>query len=263
MRRRHISEDQLLAEIAVNVGSSTKKIAARLFEFADKVGAESVGRHNSISVRFRLLGRQERQWLTLFVVTATGTFYCGWLYRWHEEGFPRRIEREYQNDLETALNCEVVTGPSGFRTAVPLKEINRRWPSVTRAVQVAVQRLRRREKQLRASKVELTGSAIEGLATEIKMTRFGRSRSLRDSARAIANGVCAVCRRDFKSVLAGRGTCVLQVHHLKQLSSRDTPAVTRLKDLVVVCANCHMLLHFVDRGRPLLPSDLRARLRDS
>jgi predicted HNH restriction endonuclease len=214
-------------------------------------------------VRFRLLGRRERQWLTLFVVTTTGKFYCGWLYRWHEEGFPRSIGRVYQNDIESAVNHDVVYGPSGFRNAVPLKEIKRSWPRVIGAVKVAIKKLRHAEKQLPASKIELTGSAIEGLATEIKMTRLGRSRSLRESARVSANGVCAVCRRDFKSVLAGRGTCVLQVHHIKQLSARDTPTVTRLKDLVVVCANCHMLLHFVDRGRPLSPSDLRARLRHS
>jgi hypothetical protein len=262
VKRRHISEEQLLSEIAVNVGQASKKIASRLLEFAEEIGAEPVSRHNSISMRFRLLDHREQQWLTLFVVTVTGRFYCGWLYRWHEEGFPRSIGREYQNDLESALKNNVVYGPSGFRDAVPLREINRRWPHVTRALKRTVQRLRQAEKQFRASKIELTGSAIEGLATEIKMTRLGRSRPLRDSARTNADGVCAVCRRDFKSVLAGRGTCVLQVHHLKQLSSRDTPAVTRLKDLVVVCANCHMLLHFVDRGRPLSPSDLRARLRD-
>src|SRR5450759_4871205 len=127
MKRRHISEEQLLAEIGLDVGPSTKRIASQLLEFAKEVGAELVGRHNSISVRFRLLDRRERQWLTLFVITTAGTFYCGWLYRWHEEGFPRSIEREYQNDLESALNHDVVFGPSGFRYAAPLKEISRRW----------------------------------------------------------------------------------------------------------------------------------------
>jgi hypothetical protein len=108
MKRRHLSEEQLLSQIGMNVGSSTKKIASRLLNFADEVGAHKEGRHNSISVRYRLLGRSEKQWLTLFVVTTAGTFYCGWLYRWHEEGFPKRIEREYENDLKSALNCPVV-----------------------------------------------------------------------------------------------------------------------------------------------------------
>jgi hypothetical protein len=263
MKRRRISEEQLLAEIGTRVGPSSRRTASRLFAFADEIGAVPVGRHTSISVRFRVLGRREDQWFTLFVVTTAGTFYCGWLYRWHKEGFPKSIGRKYQRALESALNRDVVTGPGGFRRAVPMKEINGKWSRVTAALNVTVQELRRAEKQLPASRIEPKASAIEGLSTEVQITRIGRSRTLRNSAFALANGICAVCRCDFKRVLEGRGICVLQVHHARQLSSRDKPAVTHLGDLVTVCANCHMLLHFVDRGRPLSPSDLRARLRDT
>lgn len=263
MKRRRISEEQLLAEIGANVEPATRKIAKRIFDFADEIGAVPVGRHNSISVRFRPLDRRERNWLTLFVVTTSGTFYCGWLYRWHQEGFPKTIGSEYQKELESALGRNVVHGPSASLHAVPLNEINRKWQRVTRAVKLAIQKLRDAEKVLSVPKFELKSSAIEGLATEVKMTRIGRDRGLRDSAMKRANGVCAVCCQDFNKVLAGRGICVLHVHHLKQLGSRDKPTVTRLKDLIVVCANCHMLLHFADRGRPLSPADLRARLRNS
>jgi len=120
MKRRHISEEQLLAEIGKNVGPSARRIASRLLDFADEIGAEKVGRHNSISIRFRLLGRAEEQWLTLFVITTAGTFYCGRLYRWHEEGFPKRIEHEYENEPKSALNRAVVHGPAEFHDAVPL-----------------------------------------------------------------------------------------------------------------------------------------------
>lgn len=263
MRRRRISEEQLLAEIGANVEPATRKIARRIFDFADVIGAVPVGRHNSISVRFRPFDRRERQWLTLFVVTTAGTFYCGWLYRWHEEGFPKAVSREYQKELESALGRNVVHGPSASLHAVPLKEISRKWRRVTSAIKLAIRKLRNAEQLLPTAKFELNSSAIEGLATEVKMTRIGRDRGLRDSAMARANGVCAVCCQDFNQVLAGRGICVLHVHHLKQLGCRDKPTVTRLKDLVVVCANCHMLLHFADRGRPLSPADLRVRLRNS
>ena len=263
MKRRHRSEEELLAEIGMNVGSSARKIASQLLDFADEVGAEKVGRHNSISVRYRLLGRTERQWLTIFVITTAGTFYCGWLYRWHEEGFPKRIENEYENDLKSALNRPIVYGAGGFRDAVSLKEIHRKWTAVKRAVRLTVHKLHLSERQLPTSGSAADASAIEGLGTEGKITRYGRSRSLRKAAMLRSNGICAVCRHHFKRVLGGRGICVLHVHHVKQLSARDRPKRTRLKDLVVVCANCHMLMHFVDRGRPLLPSDLHARLRNS
>ena len=263
MKRRHLSEEVLLAEIGMNAGPSAKRIASQLLDFADEVGAVKVGRHNSISIRFRLLGRAEKRWLTLFVVTRAGTFYCGWLYRWHQQGFPKRIEHDYEKELNSVLNRFVVHGTAGFHEAVPLRDIHRKWSAVRRAVRRTVDELRRSEGPLPVSHSAADASAIEGLGTEGKITRYGRSRSLRDAALRRSNGICAVCRHDFKTVLGGRGICVLHVHHLKQLSVRDRPKRTSLKDLVVVCANCHMLLHFADRGRPLLPSDLRARLRNS
>ncbi len=105
-------------------------------------------------------------------------------------------------------------------------------------------------------------SDIEGLRSEYRALRSKRSRRLRNKALALANGVCAVCRRDFSEVLDGLGRRVLQVHHCEQLSARDVPSVTRLTDLAVVCANCHLLLHLnnhktmrVKQSRNLLRTD--------
>lgn len=86
-------------------------------------------------------------------------------------------------------------------------------------------------------------SAIEGTKTEVVQIRRERSQSLRDKAFNAAKGICCVCRRDFSKLLDGRGVRVLQVHHRNQLASADQPTVTRLSDLAVVCANCHLLLH--------------------
>ncbi len=86
-------------------------------------------------------------------------------------------------------------------------------------------------------------SAIEGLRTEAVSYVRGRSRQLRDAALEEADGVCAVCETDYKQLLNGKGVRVLQVHHRKQLAATDSPRVTRLSDLAVVCANCHMLIH--------------------
>lgn len=43
--------------------------------------------------------------------------------------------------------------------------------------------------------------------------------------------------------LVNSGGC-LQVHHRNQLALEDEPVVTKTADLAVVCANCHMLIHF-------------------
>jgi len=86
-------------------------------------------------------------------------------------------------------------------------------------------------------------SAIEGLRTETVTYARGRSRQLRDLAFANSEGVCCVCNVDYSSLLDGKGVRVLQVHHRKQLATSDVPRLTNLKDLAVVCANCHLLIH--------------------
>jgi hypothetical protein len=101
---------------------------------------------------------------------------------------------------------------------------------------------------------------IEGTKTEVLRLTTKRSRRLRDQAFRAANNICAVCDRDFSTILDGRGIRVLQVHHRKQLASCDAPVITKLSDLVVVCANCHLLIH-LDPKQTLSVQTLRNMLR--
>lgn len=102
-------------------------------------------------------------------------------------------------------------------------------------------------------------SDIEGTKTEVVRITSKRSRRLRDLAFKAAQGVCCACRRDFSKVLGGRGVRVLQVHHRQQLAARDAPSVTKVSDLAVVCANCHLLLH-LDPENTLSVEELRGML---
>ncbi len=104
-------------------------------------------------------------------------------------------------------------------------------------------------------------SDIEGIRSEYTATRTSRSRKLRDKAFALADGVCAVCQFDYGQVLGGDGVRVLQVHHKNPVSQNKGPTVTNLNDLVVVCANCHLLLH-LDTKKVLDVPKLRKMLRD-
>jgi predicted HNH restriction endonuclease len=52
----------------------------------------------------------------------------------------------------------------------------------------------------------------------------------------------------------------LQVHHREQLSTRDAPSLTKVKDLAVVCANCHLRLH-LDPKNAMSVKDLREMLQ--
>lgn len=102
--------------------------------------------------------------------------------------------------------------------------------------------------------------AIECLCTETVSYVRGRSRQLRDLALQNARGICEVCRVNFGRVFGGKGVRVLQVHHRKQLSATDSPRVTRLRDLAVLCANCHLLIH-MDPDRAMPVEQLRRILR--
>ena len=102
--------------------------------------------------------------------------------------------------------------------------------------------------------------ALEGLRTETTTYVRGRSRELRDLALQNSRGVCEACRVDFQRLLGGKGVRVLQVHHRKQFAATDSPRLTRLSDLAVLCANCHMLVH-MDPSQALAVEKLRSMLR--
>jgi hypothetical protein len=102
-------------------------------------------------------------------------------------------------------------------------------------------------------------SDIEGMKKEVTVLQAVRSRRLRNIAYKSAHGICCVCDTDFSGVLGGKGIRVLQVHHIKQLSTRSKPSETKLSHLVVVCANCHLLLH-LDVKEPMSVGRLRTLL---
>lgn len=51
-------------------------------------------------------------------------------------------------------------------------------------------------------------------------------------------------RFDFATQYPSRlGEGFIEVHHLSPLSTQDEPRKTTLDDLLVVCANCHRMIH--------------------
>lgn len=99
----------------------------------------------------------------------------------------------------------------------------------------------------------------EGLPIEHTGYRGSRDRRLRNQVLDDSKGICAACDTDFSKKLQGKGLRVLQVHHVKQVGSGDKPRLSKPSDLVVVCANCHMLIHMNPR-KALTISQLRTLL---
>ena len=89
--------------------------------------------------------------------------------------------------------------------------------------------------------------AREGETVEQKTYVRKRDRRLRDEVLDQSKGICGGCRTDFSKRLRGKAIRVLQVHHKKQLGWSDKPRLTKSSDLVVLCANCHLLIHINPR----------------
>lgn len=90
---------------------------------------------------------------------------------------------------------------------------------------------------------EATLAAIEGIVRETEVLQRSRNRALRQKALDRARGKCEACKIDYRRRHFGRGARVLQVHHRRQLSESLGSRRTRLDDLAVLCANCHVLVH--------------------
>ncbi|WP_225411414.1 HNH endonuclease [Stigmatella hybrida] len=102
------------------------------------------------------------------------------------------------------------------------------------------------------------GAALEGAVRYTYVRHRRRERRLREDkiARALSSGVglrCEVpgCGFHFSEVYGALGERYAQVHHLHPLSSRESPSETRLDDLAIVCANCHVMIHIGGQCRPL------------
>ena len=60
---------------------------------------------------------------------------------------------------------------------------------------------------------------------------------------------CQVCGFSFGETYGDLGESFIECHHLTPVSELKAGATTNLSDLVVVCSNCHRMLH---RRRPWL-----------
>ncbi|MBM7369069.1 HNH endonuclease [Gordonia hydrophobica] len=83
-----------------------------------------------------------------------------------------------------------------------------------------------------------------------------RQRKINDFKAKHDNQVyCEVCLFDFGYFYGARGRDYIEVHHVVPLS-QSGETTNRLKDLVLLCANCHRMIH--RRSPWLKPDELRA-----
>jgi 5-methylcytosine-specific restriction endonuclease McrA len=233
---------------------------------ADRLDLTTVGRHESVSLRLPLPGGKADSWLTLLVISTAGTIYINFLGRWSRVPGGRALSIDYKRKLRQLLDTEkVVFSPTAFRRAIPLSSLEERVDDLLTLLSKTSLALAKRRRRLPARPSSIPAgadtAALEGMLTETRQTRRGRSRRLRNEALRRARGTCAVCRNDFRALLDGDGQRVLQVHHRQQLAVLDTPRINDVEDLAVLCANCHLLIH-TDPRNALSVTALRKMLED-
>jgi hypothetical protein len=99
----------------------------------------------------------------------------------------------------------------------------------------------------------------EGGKRERRHLAVERSAKLRQAALALQGPDCRVCGFSFGQAYGSLGAGFAEIHHLVPLSKlREKVRVDPERDVVVLCANCHRMVH---RQEPALsPAELRALL---
>jgi hypothetical protein len=89
-----------------------------------------------------------------------------------------------------------------------------------------------------------------------------RNPQLRAAAKRKWGLKCYCCGFDFETFYGDVAKGVAIVHHLLQFQGSDgTPRKATVKDVRVVCANCHQVIHL--EKEPMHPDDLKKRVSES
>lgn len=93
--------------------------------------------------------------------------------------------------------------------------------------------------------IEEISIGIEGGKKTVIVNKYERDRDLRESKIKDNNGdcSCSICGFNFEKVYGDIGCGFIHVHHLVPLSKIGKPHKTKIDKLVLVCPNCHAMLH--------------------
>jgi hypothetical protein len=136
---------------------------------------------------------------------------------------------------------------------------SRRWYLMNRELQIKTinPRLVRRIKDTIRKYENETYS--EGGLKEIQAEVSVRDPRLVRAARDKYGTKCKVCGFDFEKKYGELGQGFIEVHHRKPLSKLKRKTPIKIKDVTVVCSNCHRMVH--RKRPPISPDKLRSMIR--
>ena len=99
----------------------------------------------------------------------------------------------------------------------------------------------------KARKAEASAAYAEGAPRMVEHQRRERrsleGRRMKERALRKKALVCLGCETNYYAIFGKTAFSVIEVHHLRPLASPQHKGATRRKDLVLLCANCHRLVH--------------------
>lgn len=141
-RGPRLDEAELLSQIEQNRGSGAAATARVLLEHARQNGLVIGMRPKSVSIR-QPSPSDPSKMLTLYVVTAAGGLYVGWLDRWEEyAGVSKDVARSYLQGLEQVFGRTPLSTTMRHVDAVPLEIVGTNLDGFTAAVNTAIQAIR-------------------------------------------------------------------------------------------------------------------------
>lgn len=108
---------------------------------------------------------------------------------------------------------------------------------------------------------------VEGQRTKREASFFARNPRLVSDAKSHYGYQCRACSFRYSDRYDDIGTDFVEVHHLNPLSERIQTAedrrLTSLKQVTVLCANCHRMIHRLIRklGRPVSIEEFQQHLK--
>lgn len=85
--------------------------------------------------------------------------------------------------------------------------------------------------------------AKEGAKKQVYTTQYERNPRLREQAIRLHGLTCMACGFNFLQSYGDLGRGFIHVHHIKPLSSSEERFVNPKTDLIVLCPNCHSMIH--------------------
>ncbi len=102
-------------------------------------------------------------------------------------------------------------------------------------------------------------AALEGQVYTRESVFRRRNAALIQAKKVNSDYKCEVCGFNFEETYGSIGHEYIIAHHNEPVSTRKRPSMTSIKEITLLCANCHAMVHAANP--PLLPHKLRTKLK--